>query len=250
MDSAARSLYTLLTLKYTLRTLSCTMSTGGARSHQPKKKAVAKRAEPSFSATSNKSPMSDPDSDAELLWSELDAGESNSRRMNDSPCKSRRREKARNFLRVTMAAGSSIRQVNMSPQRNRFRVTDLTGSEGSTQQSGIEMIPLPPPPAAISRPLIITDQKMTITDKLEVVRMKASTSSTTTSAFLSAKARSMLQEVRRNNSSSSSGNSCGGSGYISAGAQARNLNLLEEIRTWVHTGLGQQLLDNPHSRVS
>jgi hypothetical protein len=243
MDNAARCLYALLTLKYTLRTLSFTMSTGGAGSHQPKtnKKATSK---------SDKSPMSDPDSDVEIVWSTIDAAEANYRRVSSSPCKARRREKARNFLRVTV---TNIRgHVTLSPQRNRFRVTDVNDTGRSPPPplpapTPPEIGDIPLPPAAGSSRPIVEEKEVFSREKMEAVLLKASSSSTTTSAFLSAKARSVLQEVRRNSSSSKGG----GTGSISQAVkyQSAQVNLLEEVRTWANTGLGQQLIDNPRSWV-
>jgi len=239
MDNAARCLYALLTLKYTLRTLSFTMSTGGAGRHQPKtnKKATSK---------SDKSPMSDPDSDVEILWSEIDAAEANYRRVSSSPCKARRREKARNFLRVTVT--NSRGHVRLSPQRNRFRVTDLNDSGRSPPPPPPELDHIPLPPVAGSSRPIVEDKEVYSREKMEAVLLKASSSSTTTSAFLSAKARSVLQEVRRY---SSGGKGGPGTGNTSQAVkyQSAQVNLLEEVRTWANTGLGQQLIDNPRSWV-
>jgi hypothetical protein len=241
MDNAARRLYALLTLKYTLRTLSFTMSTGGAGSHHPKinKKATSK---------SDKSPMSDPDSDVEIVWSTIDAAETNYRRVSSSPCKARRREKARNFLRVTVTSASSSRShVTLSPQRNRFRVTDLNDS-GRTPPPPPDIGDIPLPPVAGSSRPVVEEKEAFSREKMEAVLLKASSSSTTmTSAFLSAKARSVLHEVRRN----SSGGKGGSTGNTSQAVkyQSAQVNLLEEVRTWAHTGLGQQLIDNPRSWV-
>ena len=241
MDNAARCLYALLTLKYTLRTLSFTMSTGGAGSHQPKtnKKATSK---------SDKSPMSDPDSDVEIVWSTIDEAEANYRRVSSSPCKARRREKARNFLRVTVTSASSSRShVTLSPQRNRFRVTDLNDSGRSPPPPPPDIGDIPLPPVAGSSRPVVEDKEVFSREKMEALLLKASSSSTTTSAFLSAKARSVLQEVRRN----SSGGKGGGTSKTSQAVkyQSAQVNLLEEVRTWANTGLGQQLIDNPRSWV-
>jgi hypothetical protein len=249
MDNAARCLYALLTLKYTLRTLSFTMSTGCSGRHQPKpnKKGTSKRDEPS---SSNKTPVSDPDSDVEILWSEIDAAEANYRRVSSSPCKARRREKARNFLRVTVTSSRS--HLTLSPQRNRFRVTDLNDSGRSQPPLPAALTPelddIPLPPVAGSSRPVVEEKEVFSKEKMEAVLLKASSSSTTTtSAFLSAKARSVLQEVRRN----SSGGKGGGTSKTSQAVkyQSAQVNLLEEVRTWANTGLGQQLIDNPRSWV-
>ena len=91
MESAARCLTALLTLKATLRVLGHTMSTGGGGGGRPPVSHTRR--------TTRKSTIagSDNDSDVELLWSELDAAESLRPRHSPNKKSSIRLEKAKLF---------------------------------------------------------------------------------------------------------------------------------------------------------
>jgi len=259
MDSAARCLFALFKLKYRYyytTTLARTMSTGedGRTSQQSNQCPDAKVA-----------PGSDPDSDIELVWSEIETVTAGQRRFVSADNKASRREKARHFLRTTHS-------VTISPQRNRFRVTDLRGRVTAAispppPEQAVPILPsdIPLPKDSSSKACLgVPEEMKRVTSPTKeggsVVRRTWSNAATT-SAFLSAKARAVLQEVKRQSSSRSSSATGGGGGGSSCSktvvtataqvvTQSREMNRLEQVRSWVSTGLGQRLADEPDCWVN
>ena len=277
MESAARCLTALLTLKATLRVLGHTMSTGGGGGGRPPVSHTRR--------TTRKSTIagSDNDSDVELLWSELDAAESLRPRHSPNKKSSIRLEKAKLFLRKTQQQTSKNCPLTMSPQRNYFRVTDLhvipPPLPPTTPTAAAADIPLPPPDDSDSVDVAI-EQQQTAVANLNIASLQSSPYNT--SAFLAARTQVLLQEARRNSSSNSRNSSS--DSRNSRGCRSKSVTLtvtvtksedeeeevrrieekevrrieekevpvvnrLQEVRTWAHTGLGQRLLDNPSSRV-
>lgn len=228
MDTVVRCLIVLPTLKVTLRAIATAAGgTGGIASRRIERTNVVKTQMAEASG-----PGSDPESDVEFLWSEIEAAASRRRRCELDKDKSGRLEKAKIFRRLAQAGSATNSRVKMSPQRNRFRVTELSGHRSPP--------PLPPEPPYIPLPPSDTGEAnpTKTTSKLRAASVKSFSSTT----FLSAKVETFLQEARRTSSSSSTART-----YIKAAAvtRQREKNRLEKVRTWVNTGLGDQLLTRP-----